>query len=73
MIVGCYVLDLYCDNKQCRTNERSHRGGPNEPAQYTGPNKRYCYREARGDGWKISDKDGTAHCAECKQPPRKRS
>lgn len=66
MIVGCYVLDLYCEGYEELPSAR--REGRHEykefPQQYTGPNGRYCFREARKDGWKLT-KDGKAFCPKC--------
>jgi len=70
VIVGCYVLDLYCDNDDCPSAEGRHRGGKNEPDQFTGPSKRYCYRDAKKAGWKISDKRDAAYCPDCKGKAR---
>lgn len=44
VIVGCYVLDLYCDTPTCKR----HRG---QGAQYTGSNERKAWQSARSDGW----------------------
>lgn len=43
MIVGCYVMDLYCDS--------SFSEGTHDQIQYTGRNGRECWRKARSDGW----------------------
>lgn len=59
MIVGCYTLDLYCDNDvsdHCR-NVFSET--------YVGETFAECIREARSKGWIINPKKNKALCPEC--------
>lgn len=45
MQVGCYVLDLYCDDHgHCATGS---------VVQYTGETGPECRQQARKDGWKL--------------------
>lgn len=59
MIVGCYSLDLYCDNE----------AGPHKydefPAVYTAQTGSKCRRLARKDGWKLDINGGKAACPRC--------
>jgi hypothetical protein len=75
MIVGCYLLDLYCDNPDC-----SHRkyvlgrvdDAPNPYAgthmDFAGRNKTDCLRQARQAGWGIGSRRQL--CPECMQKGR---
>jgi hypothetical protein len=58
MMVGCYTLDLYCDNSSDDFHEDRARGHPYGafPKQYTGRTEARCIRAARRDGWLISRK-----------------
>lgn len=60
MIVGCYVLHLYCDHK---LHVKKYY---NEEAEYTGPTKGVAEKGARVDGWKFT-KDGKVFCETCKR------
>jgi hypothetical protein len=59
MIVGCYDLNLYCD--VCRPT-----GGGLPMAEYTGYDRAECYRDARKDGWIISNRKQTCTCPDCR-------
>lgn len=59
MWVGCYGLDLYCEN------EDSTKHSWNEfPHQFTDELGSVCRDKARKLGW-IIRKDGTAICPKC--------
>ena len=62
MIVGCYVLHLYCD-----TCERVHYTpeGASSKHEFTGDSKQEAYRSARKRGWRISEQVQKAMCPEC--------
>ena len=47
MKVGCYVLDLYCDNKD------GNHLGMEFPVQYTHELGATCRKMAKDDGWSI--------------------
>lgn len=50
MIVGCYSIDLYCDNFV----EYPYMHG--EPDQFTGETRGECIAKARRQGWIVNDK-----------------
>jgi len=57
MIVGCYTLDLYCENSNgwgCNPDKPE-----SDPDQYTAELGSRCRRAARKDGWLLK-RDGTA-------------
>lgn len=62
MIVGCYALDLYCENYDPRAL------GLHEydefPHTYTDEYGSRCRTDARKDGWLLR-RDGTALCPKC--------
>lgn len=63
MIVGCYVMDLYCDSGQgCRAHDQY---GPRigRLAVYTGHTEAECKRAARKAGWKF--KGAQCFCPAC--------
>jgi len=67
MLVGCYTLDLYCDNADCTDT----RDGPWQYCAETGAT---CRREARDAGWIITDeKQICPKCSGKKRKPRKLS
>lgn len=65
MIVGCYVLDLYCDN------QGDYPDGIHEynefPRSYHDEFGSKCRKAARRDGWKLNLKEGTAICPKCNE------
>lgn len=66
MIVGCYSMDLYCenrDNKVCLDDRYV-----SVQFQATGRTERDCLKDARAFGWKFPIKDGMrlAFCPKCK-------
>lgn len=58
MIVGCYVLHVYCDNAE-------HPPLVERKAEFTGPNERKTLFEARKAGWGISPIRKWATCPNC--------
>ena len=62
-MVGCYSLDLYCDQKNF-----DHRYDE-FPHVYTAEYGSRCRRDARRDGW-ILHKDHTATCPRCSRKRR---
>ncbi len=63
MLVGCYTLDLYCDNFKAI----EHKFG-DFPQQYTDEFGSACRRLAREDGWLIkSDKQLCPKCSNKKE------
>jgi hypothetical protein len=65
MIVGCYVLDLYCDG--C---DRNTHTGLTLPDQFTSETGNACRREAIRRGW-VFDED-KAYCPTCSKKRKKR-
>lgn len=66
MQVGCYSLDLYCDNEGAHPH--NYRNGNNLedgqfPSQYTAETASSCRRQARKVGWKLGKKDLCPRCA----------
>lgn len=65
MIVGCYSVDLYCDNtegKKCPSPWSSF------PWVYTGETQGECLRQARKAGWRFSrERPRKAYCPKCKR------
>ena len=59
MIVGCFTLDLYCDNP---SNDNNHEY-KEFPHQYTGETRAICYRKARKQGWLIGRTK--CYCPKC--------
>ncbi len=67
MIVGCYCLDLYCDNDHSYKDGRGIDGihAHNEfPHSYTAEMGATCRRNARRNGWKLKH-NGFALCPKC--------
>jgi hypothetical protein len=75
MIVGCYAMDLYCDNAD-QTGARgyafhSFAKAVAGPEQFIGETYGECAAKARKRGWKLVGKFGKAYCPTCngkKQP-----
>ena len=63
MKVGCYTLDLYCDNYQAPPPRDGIHEWGEFPHQYSGPNKQRCERDARRDGWQLSKEDLCPKCS----------
>jgi hypothetical protein len=54
MIVGCYTMDLYCDNRgETHIEEMQIHGHDKWPIQYTGHTEGKCKHKARQDGWRL--------------------
>ena len=69
MIVGCYSLDLYCNNQEGRSYEQdmllhAHKEFPH---QFVGRTFSACKRQAVKDGWRFS-RNGNVYCPKCKGP-----
>lgn len=60
MIVGCYHLQLYCENYNGEDGTHAWREFPHE---YTHELGSTCRANARKDGWKLSD--NKAYCPKC--------
>jgi len=73
MIVGCYLLDLYCENYEDRGPWPDKHGHKFRafPVQYTDELGSRCRESARRAGWRLT-KDGKAYCPLCsgKRPKR---
>ena len=54
MLIGCYTLDLYCDNDKSGVKEDGTHDWREFPHPFTGETFAVCAREARGRGWIIS-------------------
>ena len=61
MIVGCYCLDIYCDNKPDCVCLNTNYGAFMD--QFTGPTAADCIRQAKKSGWKIVQ--GKHACSPC--------
>ncbi len=59
MEVGCYVLELTCDN------ENPYHISGEFPHKFTAANGGYAREQARDNGWKFH-KDGTLSCPKCR-------
>lgn len=64
MMVGCYTLDLYCDNE---STEHEHSGTSYDefPHQFTGEIASECRAKARRAGWQLNLRTGKAICPKC--------
>lgn len=60
MIVGCYCLDLYCDNELAHTKNYATRR-----EQFTAETGGECRQQARKRGWKLNITTGKAICPAC--------
>jgi hypothetical protein len=71
MIVGCYSLDLYCDNVLSKDEDLfgGLNGDKHEyrefPKTYTGNTRQEAERQARKEGWMINNKTGICLCPKC--------
>ena len=63
MIVGCYTLDLYCENLGPWPDKHGH-DFKEFPHQYTAELGSKCRKNAQRAGWKLT-KDGRAYCPRC--------
>lgn len=64
MIVGCYTLALYCDNKEGAHEYREF------PHEFTNEFGTVCRANARRAGWKLDTKTGRAWCPKCANESR---
>lgn len=70
MIVGCYSLDLYCDNPletyfgQGATPIGFH-GFDEFPHQFIAETGENCRQQARKRGWKLDLQNHKAYCPRC--------
>jgi hypothetical protein len=63
-MVGCYSLDLYCDDPTHRAFEP---GGNSRPGTFTGDTFTECARKAKADGWMVNrnrrdGREGWGYC-----------
>jgi hypothetical protein len=70
MIVGCYSLDLYCENaEKAGDMHGTGRDGIHDyqefPMTFTSDRRQECEREARSIGWMINNKTGICLCPKC--------
>lgn len=76
MIVGCYSVDLYCDNWFDHPDGTRYTGHPNrKPHVYTGETEAGCLRQAKHDGWRITRAankgDRKSYCPACSGKKRR--
>ena len=67
-IVGCYSLDLYCENYDMANFHEVDKFGHRYndfPHQWTGYDRAECFRKARKAGWVINVHKHTAYCPKC--------
>ena len=72
MIVGCYSIDLYCDNyDEIHWKGRDDHGHEwrEFPHTYTGKTRGECIAQARKHGWLVNDRleddGGRQLCPKC--------
>lgn len=65
MIVGCYTMDLYCDNAD-RKSEGFRKTCTEgwERSQYIGMSYSGCMRSAKKEGWRFRD-GRFSYCPKC--------
>ncbi len=61
MIVGSYVLQLYCQE------DNPEHGRDEFPHEYTAEFGAACRKAARQEGWILNLKEHTAICPKCKE------
>ena len=66
MIVGSYVLHLYCDFCQ-RPRRRNENGQQVRHDEFSGDSRQDSYRMARKAGWSLNERKGTAICDCCRE------
>lgn len=59
MIIGCYVLHVYCDSESELMRHHRTKG------EYTGNDERTARAMAKADGWLLK-RDGNAICKRCR-------
>lgn len=65
MIVGCYTLDLYCENYTNDGLDGIH-DYREFPTTFTNEKGSVCRTQARKSGWKLTN-GGRAYCPKCVQ------
>lgn len=67
MIVGCYILHLYCETAGCKKALGGVTGNfGSGPVEFTHPtHEKGAVAEARARGWKLDLKHWTALCPQC--------
>lgn len=74
MIVGCYVLDLYCDDPRHEkfNSDKSdwYLGSPERPAQFVHEHGSRARTLARRAGWKLDVRNDKAICPRCAKRDR---
>ena len=74
MIVGCYSLDLYCDNFDLMKDQVEDSYGHRYdefPHQFTGYSRPECVRNARHRGWIVNIPANKAYCPGCVKKHRR--
>lgn len=61
MRVGCYTLDLYCDDDTGSQLDTKHFDG--SFAQFTGHTESRCIKQARAKGWLLGERDLCPLCS----------
>lgn len=56
MIVGCYILHLYCDAPGCARTS---------PGEFTGRTFPECAAGARKEGWRVLQESNITACPSC--------
>jgi hypothetical protein len=72
MIVGCYSLELYCENYKNGGLDGIHEF-EEMPHLFTSERREDCEKQARDIGWMINNKSGVCLCPRCsgKGTPKK--
>lgn len=63
MIIGSYVLHLYCDF--CQRPRRHTQDGSERCDEFVGGSRQGAYRRARKAGWRIHESRDKAECPTC--------
>lgn len=63
MIIGGYVLDLYCENDDDRNKHKPY--DKIAAAQFCGHSRTACVKKAQATGWIINLTKRTAICPKC--------
>ncbi len=65
-IVGCYSLDLYCDNTEAHKGEFNDGLWEALKWETIGRSRAECFRKAKKAGWSIDLRNHLARCPRCK-------
>jgi len=67
VILGSYVLHLYCDYCERKQWRRFEDGKPfmSNCCEISGDSKQHAFRLARKDGWRINEGADKAMCPKC--------